>query len=58
MSLHAATWNSVSDERYKNVVAIYGNRLEDRKQIKPVKFTWKEDESYSCVVLMHNLRKV
>ena len=38
----ATAWIAVSDERLKDVTGTYTNALEDLKQIKPIKFTWKQ----------------
>ena len=38
----ATAWAAASDERLKDVTGTYENALEDLKQIKPVKFTWKQ----------------
>jgi hypothetical protein len=39
----ATSWSTFSDERLKNVTGIYTTALNDISQIKPVKFTWKND---------------
>ena len=38
----SSSWTAASDERLKVVTGTYTNALEDLKQIKPVKFTWKQ----------------
>ena len=45
----ATSWSAVSDERLKDITGTYDNALEDIKQIKPVKFTWKENPEQSQV---------
>ena len=38
----SSSWTAASDERLKDVTGTYTNALEDLKQIKPIKFTWKQ----------------
>ena len=38
----SSSWTAASDERLKDVTGTYMNALEDPKQIKPIKFTWKQ----------------
>ena len=45
----ATSWSAVSDERLKDITGTYDNALEDIKQIKPVKFTWKQHPEQSQV---------
>ncbi|CAB4139140.1 Intramolecular chaperone auto-processing domain containing protein [uncultured Caudovirales phage] len=48
---HGATsWATQSDERLKNVTGTYTNALLDISQIKPVKFTWKDDPTNKAQV--------
>jgi len=41
----ATSWASASDERLKNVTGVYSNALTLIDEIKPVKFTWKDDDT-------------
>ena len=38
----ATSWSAYSGERLKDVTGTYDNALEDLKQLKPIKFTWKQ----------------
>ena len=38
----SSSWTAASDERLKDVTGTYDTALEDLKQIKPIKFTWKQ----------------
>ena len=38
-------WSSLSDERLKNITGTYETPLDDIKQIKPIKYTWKKHEN-------------
>ena len=49
MNINASAWTSASDERLKNIHDIYHTPLEDIKKIRPIKFTWKDNDSYNCV---------
>ena len=49
----ATSWASASDERLKNVTGVYSNALALIDEIKPVKFTWKNDISAKpCVGIL------
>lgn len=41
----ATAWSALSDARLKNVTGEYTNPLTDIAKIKPVKFTWKSDDT-------------
>jgi hypothetical protein len=41
----ATAWSALSDENLKNVTGKYTNPLTDIAKIKPVKFTWKSDDT-------------
>ena len=49
MSINATSWTAASDERLQTVHGIYHNPLESVKQLRPIKFTRKDDDSYKCV---------
>jgi hypothetical protein len=41
----ATAWSALSDEKLKNVTGEYTNPLTDIAKIKPIKFTWKSDDT-------------
>ena len=49
MSSISTSWTAASDERLKNMHDTYHNPLEAIINIRPIKFTWKDDHSYTCV---------
>ena len=46
----ATAWAAQSDERLKNITGTYTSALSDIAQIKPVKFTWKDDPTNKAQV--------
>ena len=49
MSINSTSCTAASDGIFKNMHDTYHNPLEAIKTLRPIKFTWKDDDSYTCV---------
>lgn len=45
LSVGGTSWTAYSDERLKNITGTFENPLNDIMKIKPIKFTWKNDDN-------------
>ena len=57
-SLNAVSFNSLSDERYKQNIETIENPLETIKQLRGVKFDWKHTNESSYGVIAQELEKI